>query len=79
MYPPVLKTIPHARTIITTVLIAVAKLESTPLIPILARIDVSAANTAESMANNFHILYPPYKNHYFFTLAYSDLINSLQN
>lgn len=36
------------------VLIAVAKFEFTPSIPILARIDVNAANTADPIAKNNH-------------------------
>ena len=42
-----------------TVRIAVARLEFTPSMPILARIDVSAAKTAEPNANPNHILLPP--------------------
>ena len=41
----------------TTVLIAVAKVELTPLIPILARIEVRAANTADPIANKNHIFF----------------------
>lgn len=37
------------------VLIAVARLELTPSIPILARIDVKAANIADKRANRNHI------------------------
>lgn len=43
-------TIPHAKIRITTVLMAVAKFESTPAIPIFAKIEVAAANKAESAA-----------------------------
>jgi hypothetical protein len=39
----------------TTVLIAVAKLELTPSIPIFAKIETRAANTAESNAKTNHI------------------------
>lgn len=42
------KTIPHAINSTTTVRMAVARLELTPSIPILARIDVAAAKIAES-------------------------------
>ncbi|SCA90317.1 hypothetical protein SMA679_1756 [Streptococcus macedonicus] len=42
----------------TTVLIAVAKFELTPLIPILAKIDVNAANTADKIANKTHLYFP---------------------
>lgn len=47
--PLVKKTIPQAIKTTTTVRIAVARLELTPEIPILAKIDVSAANKAEKM------------------------------
>ena len=43
-------TIPHAITTTTTVRMAVARLELTPLMPTFARIDVSAAKTAEPIA-----------------------------
>ena len=49
------KIIPHASASTTTVLIAVASVESMFLIPYFAKIDVKAANTAERNANNFHI------------------------
>lgn len=47
---PFIRTINHAITNTTHVRIAVARLESTLSIPIFARIDVAAANMAESMA-----------------------------
>jgi hypothetical protein len=45
----------HARIRITTVLIAVARSVSTPLIPTLAKMAVSEANSAESKAYITHI------------------------
>jgi len=51
---PCAMTIPQANNVITTVLIAVARFESTPVIPILARIEVAAAKIADSSANNSH-------------------------
>lgn len=60
---------PHASTSTTAVLIAVARLELTPSMPILARIDVSAANTAESNAKVTHINAPPFLPD-FFSKAY---------
>lgn len=54
----VMNTIAHAMTSTTPVLIAVARLELTPSIPTLARIDVSAAKTDESKANTNHIKTP---------------------
>ena len=51
----VINTISHDIPTTATVLIAVARVESTFSIPTFARIDVSAANTAESNANNHHI------------------------
>ena len=62
LMPPcalVRNTMPQAITTTTTVRIAVARLEFTPSMPILARIDVSAAKTAEPNANPNHILLPP--------------------
>ena len=53
-----MKTIPQAIKTTTTVLIAAAKFELTPLIPILAKIDVYAANTADKIANKTHIYFP---------------------
>jgi hypothetical protein len=38
---------------------AVARLESTPSIPILASIDVNAANIADNSANTIHIYLKP--------------------
>ncbi len=48
--PPLKKAMPHARIKITTVLIAVAKSVSTPLIPTFAKMAVRAAKKAESKA-----------------------------
>lgn len=56
-----MKTIIQAIITTTIVLIAVARFESTPSIPILARIDVRAANTAEKIANNNHRIFHPYE------------------
>ena len=53
-------TIPHAIARTTKVRIAVARFELTPSIPTFARMDVSAAKTAEPIANNSHILLPPF-------------------
>ena len=53
---PVSNTIPQAITSTTMVRMAVARLELTPAIPILARMDVSAANTADSSAKINHII-----------------------
>ena len=58
--PPALfvrNTIPQASARTTIVRMAVARLESTPSIPILARIAVAAANTADRIANNNHIFF----------------------
>ena len=44
----------------TTVRIAVAKLEFTPSIPILARMEVNAAKRADNKAKTIHILFPPF-------------------
>ena len=48
-------TISQAITSTTTVRMAVAKLELTFSIPILAKIEVSAAKTADKSANTTHI------------------------
>lgn len=59
MMPPcvlVMNTMAHAMTRTTMVRMAVAKLEFTPSIPILARIDVKAAKTAESNAKINHMI-----------------------
>jgi hypothetical protein len=48
---------PQAMTTTTIVRIAVARLEFTPSMPILASMDVSAAKTAEPNANQNHIYY----------------------
>lgn len=47
---PVAKTIPHDKNMMTLVRIAVARFESTPFMPIFAKIDVSAANKADNTA-----------------------------
>jgi hypothetical protein len=54
--PPLKKAIAHAINKMTTVLIAVARSVSIPLIPIFAKIAVSAAKSAESNANSHHII-----------------------
>ena len=46
---------PHAISRTTMVRMAVARLESTPSIPIFASMDVAAAKTAERIANINHI------------------------
>lgn len=51
------KTTTLAITTTTTVLIAVARLDSTPSIPILASTAVAAANTADRIANMSHIFF----------------------
>ena len=56
---PVMSTIPQAITSTTKVRMAVARLELTFSMPILARIDVRAANTADSMANTNHMIPTP--------------------
>ncbi len=48
-------TIPHAITTTTTVLMAVARFEFTPSMPIFANMEVAAANTADSNANINHM------------------------
>jgi len=50
-----IKTISHAISTTTIVLTAVARLELTPSIPILAKIEVSAANIADKIAKINHI------------------------
>jgi len=47
---------PHASTRIITVRIAVARFESIPLIPIVAKIAVAAAKKADNSAYIYHIL-----------------------
>ena len=51
------KTTTQAITTTTIVLMAVARFDSTPSIPILARIAVAAANTADRLANMSHIFF----------------------
>jgi hypothetical protein len=60
---PVANTIPQENINTTIVRIAVAKFEFIFSIPILAKIDVKAANTADNNANMIHINPPK-----FFTL-----------
>ncbi|MBQ1572859.1 MAG: hypothetical protein IIZ78_17145, partial [Clostridiales bacterium] len=50
---------PQAMISTTAVLIAVAKFESTPSIPTLARIDVNAAKMDERIAKTSHIYISP--------------------
>ena len=57
---PVSTTIPQAITSTTAVRMAVARLEDTPSMPILARIDVSAANTADRSAKVNHMERPSF-------------------
>lgn len=52
---PVMNTMSQAINSTTIVLIAVARFEPTPEIPIFAKIDVNAAKTAERRANANHI------------------------
>ena len=54
---PVINTIPHAMISTTTVRIAVARFEFTPSTPILARMEVSAAKSADSSAYKIHICF----------------------
>lgn len=58
--PWVSQTMPQAITTTTIVLMAVARFESTPSIPTLANIEVSAANMAESKAKINHIFPNPF-------------------
>ena len=53
----VISTITHDMATTTSVLIAVASVEFTFSIPTFARIDVKAANTADSAANTIHMMY----------------------
>src|ERR1700694_3666494 len=55
--PPLKKAIAQAMTRITTVRMAVARSVSTPLMPTLAKMAVSAAKNAESKAYIHHIRY----------------------
>ena len=48
---------PHAIANTTNVLSAVAKFEFTPSIPTFAKIEVSAANTADKSAKTAHIIF----------------------
>jgi hypothetical protein len=50
-------TIPHAMITTTTVLIAVARFELTPSMPTFASMEVSAAKTADKIANTSHITF----------------------
>ena len=54
--PPLKNAMPQAINRITTVLIAVAKSVSTPLMPTFAKMAVSDANKAESKAYIHHII-----------------------
>ena len=56
---PVRKTMPQDMITTTTVRIAVARFEFTPSIPIFAKIEVSAAKTADSSAKISHITISP--------------------
>ena len=58
---PVMNTIPQAINSTTTVRSAVARCELTSLMPILARIVVSAANSADSSAYTRHIRVPSFR------------------
>lgn len=55
--------IPHVNTNITVVLIAVARLLSTSLIPIFAKIAVNAANTADNRAATHQVIPHIYTNY----------------
>ena len=68
------KTIPHAMSSTTPVRMAVARLEFTPSMPTFARMDVSAANRAESSARPSHIPFPPVV--FFFADAWGCIISS---
>ena len=63
--PLVMNTIPHAITTTTTVLIAVARLELTPSIPTLARMEVSAAKPQTIMRTRATFSFTPYSVFYF--------------
>ena len=52
---PVRNTMPQAMARTTKVRMAVARLELTPSMPTLARMEVSAANTADPSASRNHI------------------------
>ena len=57
---------PQAMSTTTTVRIAVARLELTPSIPILARMEVSAAKTADRSANSSHMTAAPFHTRLFY-------------
>ena len=59
VWAPVRKTINQAMSTTTIVRMAVARLELTPSIPILARIEVNAAKMEERRAKTNHIKAPP--------------------
>src|SRR5699024_3131984 len=59
-------TMPQAMSTTTTVRIAVARLELTPSIPILARMEVSAAKTADRSANSSHMTAAPFHTRLFY-------------
>ena len=54
-------TMPQDMSRTTPVRMAVARLELTPSIPTLARMEVSAANTADSNARMNHIIKRPFE------------------
>ena len=63
LMPPwalVRNTMPQDMASTTTVRMAVARVEFTPSMPILARMDVSAAKTAERIARINHIINSPF-------------------
>lgn len=53
---PDMSTMPHVRSRIMVVRMAVARFESTSLTPIFAKIAVKAANSADSSAYIFHMV-----------------------
>ena len=59
VYVPVRNTMPQLIRSTTAVRMAVASVEFTPSMPIFARIDVNAANTADPNAKTNHMLLPP--------------------
>ena len=59
LWVPVRNTMPQLMASTTNVRMAVASVELTPSMPILARMEVRAANTADPSANTNHIRIPP--------------------
>ena len=55
----VMNTIPQDINRTTKVRMAVARVELTPSMPILARMEVNAANTDAARANKNHMYFPP--------------------